>query len=58
MLRLLLLFSAGVILHTVMAEAVSAAEPAEPQQIKRYIAIDNVCAWPQLAVLRVGRRRH
>ncbi|MBI5819809.1 MAG: exo-alpha-sialidase [Verrucomicrobia bacterium] len=53
-LSLLSLFSAGVILHTVMAEAVSAAEPAAPQQIKRYIAIDNVCAWPQLAVLRDG----
>lgn len=32
-----------------------AAEPSsEPPQIARYVAVDNVCAWPQLTVLRDG----
>ena len=26
----------------------------EPAQIERFVAIDNVCAWPNLTVLRDG----
>ena len=32
----------------------SAAGEAEPDFIQRYIAIDNVCAWPNLTQLRDG----
>ena len=35
-------------------KAQSAQQPPMPAQIARYIAIDNVCAWPQLTVLRDG----
>lgn len=31
-----------------------AAEPVEPPAISRYVAVDNVCAWPQLTLLRDG----
>jgi len=31
-----------------------AAEPSEPAGIQRFVAVQNVCAWPQLTVLRDG----
>ena len=49
------LFGLGMIAHALLSGIASAAEPAaEPPQIARYVAIDNVCAWPQLTVLREG----
>ena len=36
------------------ASKLQAAETAEPPTIQRFIAVDNVCAWPQLTVLRDG----
>ncbi|MFA6543719.1 MAG: sialidase family protein [Limisphaerales bacterium] len=55
MLRILSLLSAGIALHAVLMGMAMAAEPsAEPPLIARYVAVDNVCAWPQLAVLRDG----
>lgn len=40
---------------SVALAAPCAAETAAPPQITRYVAIDNVCAWPQLFMLRDGR---
>lgn len=52
---ILTLLGVGMGVHTFLAGMVIAAEPsAAPQQLARYVAIDNVCAWPQLAVLRDG----
>ncbi len=36
------------------AAALCALARAEPLEIARYVAIDNVCAWPNLTVLRDG----
>ena len=48
----------SLILITVLAGALAgklvAAEPAAPVITTRYVAIDNVCAWPNLATLRDG----
>jgi len=47
-----------LIAFTILAGALAgdslAAEPAQPTVISRYVAIDNVCAWPNLTVLRDG----
>lgn len=47
-----------LIVATVLAGALAgkpeAAEPAVPVIATRYVAIDNVCAWPNLATLRDG----
>lgn len=45
------LFSSTV---TLLACHCLAAEAPEPASIARYVAIDNVCAWPCLALLRDG----
>src|SRR6185436_13057501 len=34
--------------------AITGDPQASPPQIARYVAIDNVCAWPNLTVLRDG----
>ena len=49
------LFGLGMIGHAFLAGiAVAAEPPAEPSRITRFVAVDNVCAWPQLTVLRDG----
>lgn len=37
-----------------IARHVDAADTPKPTSISRYVAIDNVCAWPQLTALRDG----
>ncbi len=48
----------SLILITVLAGTLAgklgAAEPVAPAITTRYVAIDNVCAWPNLATLRDG----
>jgi hypothetical protein len=44
----------SVVLSGALAGQLVAAEPSQPAVIARYVAIDNVCAWPQLTVLRDG----
>jgi len=48
----------SLFIATVLAGAFAgrfvAAEPAAPVIVSRYVAIDNVCAWPNLTVLRDG----
>ena len=39
---------------TLIAPLALAAEPAAPPAAERYVAIDNVCAWPNLTQLRDG----
>ena len=49
------LFGLGMIAHALLSGIASAAEPAaEPPQIARYVAIDNVCAWPNLTLMPDG----
>ena len=49
------LFGIGMIASALVTGTAFAAEPAtEPPQIARYVAVDNVCAWPQLTMLRDG----
>lgn len=43
-----------VLLATPCALFASAVGPAEPTTISRFVAIDNVCAWPNLVMLRDG----
>jgi hypothetical protein len=45
------LLAGRIVALVVLAQAAIAAEPP---QITRFIAIDNVCAWPQLTLLRDG----
>lgn len=51
--RLTSLVAAGF-MPALLAPVKGAATIAEPVNTTRYIAIDNVCAWPQLTVLRDG----
>ncbi len=45
----------SLVVHALFATTVMAAEAAiAPPQIARYVAIDNVCAWPNLTVLPDG----
>ena len=37
-----------------LTEKAAAVEPSAPAIISRFVAIDNVCAWPNLTVLRDG----
>lgn len=37
-----------------LASALRAEEPAPPPQSARFVAVDNVCAWPNLNVLPDG----
>jgi Neuraminidase (sialidase) len=37
-----------------LATITAQAEPPEPAKIERLVAIDNVCAWPNLTVLKDG----
>lgn len=46
--------AAGGFMPALLAPVKGAAAVAEPVNATRYIAIDNVCAWPQLTVLRDG----
>ncbi len=49
------LLGTWMVLHVFPNEtAIAAAAFAAPLQVARYVAIDNVCAWPQLVVLPDG----
>lgn len=43
-----------LLLAALLSSAAHDATAAEPADIRRFIAVDNVCAWPQLAMLRNG----
>jgi len=44
----------AAVLAAAFAATLVASEPSSPVIATRYVAIDNVCAWPNLATLRDG----
>lgn len=44
----------GVILSTLLYAGAGAVEQPKPSWISRYVAVDNVCAWPNLTLLGDG----
>src|SRR5688572_13751121 len=45
----------AIALVVLLAMSAAADEaPKQPEKIARYVAVDNVCAWPNLVLLRDG----
>jgi len=44
----------GLVGSILIATAHAAVPTRSPRVLERYVAVDNVCAWPNLTVLRDG----
>lgn len=51
---IIILLALACLIKPPHSHAADAVEPSAPAVILRYIAIDNVCAWPNLTLLRDG----